>query len=369
MGAGRADTADYRRLFLDDTPLLDTRAPAEFTRGAFPAAVSLPLMDDDERAAVGTCYKAQGQAAAIALGHELVAGERRARRLEAWCDFARRHPTGYLYCFRGGLRSQIVQEWLSEVGIHYPRVKGGYKAMRRFLLETLEAQAHRGEFILVAGATGSGKTRAIAALPRAIDLEGLARHRGSAFGRLLEPQPSQIDFENALAIALLQLDATAAPLFLEDEGRLIGRLALPETLRQRMGEAPLLVIDEPLPARVQVLLEDYVLDLGARFRALHGDRGADLHRERLLGDLQRIRKRLGGERQQRIARLLEAAFAEQARRGSVEAHRAWIEPLLTEYYDPMYAHQMAQRRGCRLFTGSREALVAHARERMQRAAG
>ena len=214
----RADTSDYRRLFLDRAPLLDTRAPTEFARGSFPGATSLPLMSDEERAAVGICYQAQGQAAAIALGHRLVAGELRERRLAAWRDFAGAHPDGYLYCFRGGLRSQIVQRWLAEVGVDYPRVLGGYKAMRRFLLGTLEAQAQRGDFVLVAGATGSGKTRAIAALPRAIDLEGLARHRGSAFGRLLEPQPSQIDFENALAVALLRLDTAAAPLFLEDEG-------------------------------------------------------------------------------------------------------------------------------------------------------
>lgn len=367
MGGPCADTADYRRLFLDDAPLLDTRAPGEFARGAFPCATSLPLMNDAERAAVGTCYRQRGQAAAIALGHELVSGSVREQRLAAWSAFARAHPQGFLYCFRGGLRSQIVQQWLAEVGIHYPRVVGGYKAMRRFLLDTLDARARLGHFVLVAGATGSGKTRALRGLPRAIDLEGLARHRGSAFGRLLEAQPSQIDFENALAIALLRLESGPGPVFLEDEGRLIGRLALPESLRERMAASPLLVIEEPLAARVQVLLEDYVVDLGARFRAARGSDASACHEERLLGDLERIRRRLGGERQLRIAALLRAAFAEQRRSGSIDAHRAWIERLLVEYYDPMYAHQMAQRRGERLYAGPRSALPGVARELLDRA--
>ena len=104
--------------------------------------------------------------------------------------------------------------------------------------------------VLIAGRTGTGKTRVIEALSRAADLEGLARHRGSAFGSLLDPQPSQIDFENALSIALLKLlDADEqAPLFLEDEGRLIGRLYLPEVLRERMAQAPLYVVEDAGPA-------------------------------------------------------------------------------------------------------------------------
>jgi tRNA 2-selenouridine synthase len=362
MGAGRGDTEDFRRLFLADAPLLDTRAPLEFARGAFPTATNIPLMSDEERAAVGTCYKQHGQAAAIALGHELVGGATREQRLARWCDFARRHPDGYLYCWRGGLRSQTVQDWLREAGIPYPRVVGGYKALRRFLIDTLDTCAAQLRLVLVAGATGSGKTRVIRALPRAPDLEGLARHRGSAFGRLLEPQPTQIDFENALAIALLKLAEDPGPVFLEDEGRLVGRVALPETLRQAMSHAPLLVVEEPFEARVQVLLEDYVIDLGARFDAEHADRGVALHRERLLGDLARIRKRLGGERTQQVAQLMDAAFDAQARGAGIDAHREWIRVLLRDYYDPMYEYQMAQRGGERLFRGPREALIAVARE-------
>ena len=114
------DITDYRDIFLNDRPMMDTRAPVEFAKGAFPGVINLPLMTDDERQRVGTCYKQQGQQAAIVLGHELVSGRIKAERIEQWARFAQANQQGYLYCFRGGLRSQIVQQWLkTEAGIDY----------------------------------------------------------------------------------------------------------------------------------------------------------------------------------------------------------------------------------------------------------
>lgn len=350
-------------MFLEDAPLLDTRAPLEFQRGSFPGAVNIPLMSDDERAQVGTCYKKRGQEAAIELGHELVSGALREQRLAAWQEFSKAHPRGFLYCFRGGLRSELVQQWLRESGVDYPRVRGGYKAMRQFLLETLEAQATAAELWLVAGATGSGKTRLVNRVARSIDLEGLANHRGSAFGQMLTPQPSQIDFENAIAIALLRLAQGNGPIVLEDEGRLIGRLALPETLRTRMAEAPLLLLEYPLAERVEVVLEDYVIDLGERFSAAFGPAGPERHRVRLIEDLGRTRKRLGAERHALVEARMAQAFDEQANSGSLDAHRDWITRLLRDYYDPMYAYQLEQRGGSPLVVGRREELVEFVAQR------
>ena len=360
--SSRSDSADYAQLFLSGAPLLDTRAPVEFAKGSFPTAINLPLMTDDERAAVGTCYKQKGQDAAIALGHELVSGSVKEERVETWAEFARQNPNGYLYCFRGGMRSQISQQWLKEAGVDYPRITGGYKAMRRFLIDSLDRQCATAQFWLVAGATGCGKTRLVTALPRSVDLEGLAKHRGSAFGRLLEPQPSQIDFENAISIEFLKLGQRAGPIILEDEGRLIGRLSLPENLRERMAQAPLLVLRYPLEERVQVVLEDYIIDLGRRFSECHGEEGMEQHRTRLLGDLERTRKRLGGERYAEVSQMMASAFDEQVRRGSIEAHRAWIETLLRDYYDPMYEYQLSQREGRSLAEGTREELAAYVAE-------
>lgn len=367
MSSPRDDCAARIELFLQPVPLMDTRAPAEFAHGAFPHAHNLPLMDDRERAAVGTCYRTEGQAAAIDLGHRLVSGALKAERLAAWIDFARQHPQGYLYCARGGLRSQIVQQWLAEAGVHYPRVLGGYKALRRLLIDELERSCASLTFWLVAGKTGSGKTRLLDALPRSVDLEGLARHRGSTFGALLSPQPSQIDFENALSIALLRLRcAGQGPVILEDEGHLIGRLSLPAALRERMQQAPLLELQHSLDERVEVVLDDYIIDLGARYAARAGGDGAQQHRRRLQADLGRTRKRLGGERYQQVSAAMDAAFERQWQSGDLDGHRDWIRILLRDYYDPMYEYQMRQRRGERLAEGSRAELAAwvqaHAKE-------
>ncbi|MEQ9462132.1 MAG: tRNA 2-selenouridine(34) synthase MnmH [Haliea sp.] len=357
------ETSDYRQLFLADTPFLDLRSPGEFAHGSFPTSTSLPLMSNEERARVGTCYKQRGQAAAIALGHELVSGAERERRLAAWSEFARNHPGGCLYCWRGGLRSQTVQQWLAEVGVVYPRVVGGYKAMRRFLLEELERSLESAQLVLISGRTGTGKTRVVAALDRALDLEGLARHRGSSFGHLPEAQPSQTDFENALSIGFLQLlQRGEGPVLLEDEGRLIGRLALPENLRQRMQGAPMLVVEESLAERVEVILADYIVDLGQRYMASEGVvEGPALHRTRLLEGLDRIRRRLGGERHKAIRTLMEKAFAQQRATGDIDEHRAWIGALLETYYDPMYSYQLSQRAGKVLFQGRRDEVIRFAR--------
>ena len=354
----RSDTEDYRALFLSDAPMMDMRAPLEFAKGAFPFATSLPLMTDDERAQVGTCYKRQGQEAAIELAHQLVAGRVKAERLAGWSEFARRHPDGYVYCFRGGLRSRTVQQWLREEGIDYPLIRGGYKAMRRFLIDELERSVDRAEFVLVGGKTGTGKTRVIWNLARSVDLEGLAHHRGSTFGQMPEPQPSQVDFENALSIALLKLlDISADRIFLEDEGRLVGRLYLPEVLREKMALAPMVVVEQSLEQRVDVVLEDYIVDLGQRYKAVCGEEGHMRHAEKLQADLARIRKRLGGERYQNMSELMARAFAEQHRSGDISGHREWIAFLLAKYYDPMYEYQLEQRRGAVLFRGEREAVT------------
>ncbi len=359
----RPDTNDYRALFLRPTPMMDMRAPAEFAHGAFPAALSLPLMSDAERAQVGICYKQQGQDAAITLGHQLVSGALKAQRMAQWAAFARQHPQGYLYCFRGGLRSQTVQRWLREEGIDYPLVRGGYKAMRRFLLEELERSLASASFILVSGKTGTGKTRVISHLTRGVDLEGLANHRGSSFGQMPTPQPSQIDFENALSIALLRLLAQGTgPIFLEDEGRLIGCLSLPEALRKKMAVAPMLVVEQGLEDRIDLVIEDYVVDLGRRYLKMYAEDGARLHAVKMQDDLARIRKRLGGLQYQQVTDMMAAAFACQWQDADLSGHRQWIALLLENYYDPMYEFQLSKRAGKQLFCGDRQAVIAWAQQ-------
>jgi len=362
--AGREDARDLRALFLSDVPLIDVRAPVEFAKGAFPLASNLPLMNDLERQRVGTRYKQQGQQAALELGHQLVCGAVKEERIQAWAAFAQAHPEGYLYCFRGGLRSQISQEWLrSEGGIAYPRVVGGYKAMRTFLIETLQQALAECRFVVVGGMTGTGKTEVVAQLDHAIDLEGHANHRGSSFGKRATPQPGQIDFENRLAIDLLRRRHAGQQRFvLEDESRLVGRCSLPLELHQGMQRFPLVWLEDSRENRVERILRDYVIDLAAEFSALHGpEQGFALFAEQLRKSLAGIAKRLGGERFQRLSAILEAALAEQERSGEVATHRGWIEGLLAEYYDPMYAFQRESKASRVVFSGDQAAVVDYLR--------
>ncbi len=356
--SSRPDTDDYRRLFLDDVPMMDVRAPVEFEKGAFPNTRNLPLMNDEERRRVGLRYKEKGQEAAIALGHQLVRDDIKAQRVAQWVRFASENPHGYLYCFRGGLRSQIAQQWLSEAGIEYPRIRGGYKALRRFLIDWFEAHVDSLDLRLVAGRTGSGKTRFLARLPNAVDMEAFANHRGSSFGRTLTPQPSQIDFENRLYIGLLRArESESGPIFLEDESHLIGRCALPESLRRRMADAPLLLLEQPLDARIQVILEDYVIDMSRAFIGRDGsDAGFLNFRDYLTGSLQRVHKRLGGERYAAIRQQMDQALALQSSSGDVGAHRDWIRQLLQDYYDPMYDYQLSRKPNPVLARGDFESL-------------
>lgn len=366
----RADSTDYRGVLLAGVPLLDVRAPAEFARGAFPGTVNLPLMDDEERHQVGLSYHLHGPAAAVALGHHLVSGERKAARMAAWAGFANAHPDGFLYCFRGGMRSQIVQQWLrSEAGIDYPRIAGGYKAMRGYLIGVTD-QAARGNLLVLGGLTGSGKTEILSDLGAAVDLEGLARHRGSSFGRRAQAQPSQIDFENALAIDLLRRreDGWRA-IVLEDEGRFVGSRVLPLLLYDRMQQSPLVWVEASFEERVQRVLRDYVQGLCADFIAAHGpEAGFAAYAERLREAMAGIARRLGGARYGRLSALLEQALAHQASTGDVELHHGWIMVLLQHYYDPMYAYQRESREARIVFRGDRAAVTDYLRARSAPAA-
>jgi tRNA 2-selenouridine synthase len=367
----RLDTADYRALLLSDAPMIDVRAPVEFDKGSFPTASNLPLLTDDERHQVGICYKEMGKVAAMELGKTFYTDEVKAERLKKWVDFCTAHPDhGYLYCFRGGLRSKSVQQGIQEeTGIRYPLVTGGYKAMRRFLLDELDRslKPENTNIILVSGKTGTGKTVAIEQLLHcSLDLEGLAHHRGSTFGMLPDnpDQPSQIDFENEISIKLLKmLDATAPGqiprVFVEDEGSRIGRVDLPTVLYDRMkANNGIVVIEEGMEERVDVLMQAYGVDLLKYFVDIHGDeQGPDLHQAFLLESIRRIRNRLGGKNHDEIVRLVTEAFEESNATGDVSLHRLWVAAVLEQYYDPMYEFHMAKRKDQVLFRGDRDAVI------------
>ncbi len=340
------DVAVDSTLFTRHRPLIDLRAPIEFAQGAFASAINLPLMSDEERAQVGLCYKEQGQSAAIALGHRLVSGALREARIEAWLTQIRQHPDTLLYCFRGGLRSQTVQAWLAERGCHVPRVVGGYKALRQFLLTTLEQTPTRMPLWVVTGTTGSGKTQLLQQLRNAVDLEALAHHRGSSFGALPEGQPGQINFENALATTLLERqEAGVSHLVLEDESRMIGRCTLPLSLFAAMSGAPMVQLEAPLAERVERIRADYVDGMWQRYLALcsEPDAARQALSDFLRHSLCRLEQRLGNQQCRELLSLLDEALHYQFSHGDTCLHHRWIERLLGHYYDPVYLKFMHAR--------------------------
>ena len=350
----RPDSDDFLSLLLNDTPFIDTRAPVEFAQGSFPNAVNLPLMTDEERTLVGTCYKEQGQDVAIKLGHRLVQGDIKAQRVQAWIDFTEQHPEGYLYCFRGGLRSKICKQWLADAGHPFPRITGGYKAMRRFLLDSIETISQQHKFMVLAGQTGAAKTKLLNTLATSVDLEGIARHRGSAFGKRVGGQPSQIDFENHLAIKLLKQrhQHPAQAILLEDESRLIGCRLIPDSLLASMQQAPIVLLNAPLDERVEHSFDNYILQKLPEWQAVEGDEpGFECFAQELRQSMKNIRKRLGGQRYEQYSRLLEQAI-DLHREGDSSMHREWIRCLLEQYYDPIYNHHLAHKMDRVVFQGN-----------------
>lgn len=347
---------DYAEMFIHDVPLLDVRAPVEFAQGAFPGAINVPLLTDEEREAVGIRYKEQGQNAAIQLGAELLSETQRKERQQRWADFFRDHPDGALYCFRGGLRSKISQQWtLDACDSSYPRITGGYKAMRRFLIESIERIIAGTPILLVGGRTGSGKTRFINQLANSLDLEGLANHRGSAFGPTATPQPTPINFENALAVALLKFEAAGHDfLILEDEGRHIGSLGIPQSLFERMCESPIVRLEVNQSERVAVSIQEYILDIHAQFQSLVGNsRANQALADHLLTSLDKVKKRLGGLRHRQIREQMQAALDEYFSSGALAQFEPLIKTLLIDYYDPMYDYQAEIKADRVVFSGSR----------------
>ncbi len=342
---------DYANILRDARPLIDVRSPAEFRRGAVPGAANLPLLMDDEREAVGKTYKTDGHDAAVALGRQLVAATAKASRIAAWRAFAAEHPQALITCWRGGLRSQIAQAWLADAGIDLPRIAGGFKALRHFCLDTVQAAGTTRRFVVVGGRTGSGKTRVVRAARAHVDLEAVANHRGSAFGGFPTPQPPPVTFENALAVALLKL-SPQLPVVVEDESRTIGRLAIPAAIYNAMQQAPIALLQVDDGDRVDNIYREYVVE-------------ADEPEHHLTTSLARIERRLGGVHYREIAALLDAAFrADPADRG--EAHRVWIRRLLEYYYDPMYDYQLGRKKDRVVMRGTpgevADYLRAHAAE-------
>lgn len=351
----RPDTDNYLHLFVNDIPLMDVRAPIEYAKGAFPSASNIPLLDDDQREQIGIRYKDAGEEEAVKLGLQLATDDIRQQRLNAWLKFCEENPQGYLYCFRGGLRSRTTQSWIRQKGVDYPRINGGYKALRGFLIGELETSLNEVPLVIVSGLTGSGKTRVLQKISHHIDFEGLANHRGSAFGSdASDEQPSVIDWENRASIEFLKhrYQSPAKSVFVEDESRRIGRICMPNKLYDKMQEAPRAILNVDIESRIELISEDYILHAWPHYQAMYGNQAETEFRRFVLDNLDRIQRRLGGEKYKQVKQCFETALEGFFVGKGVRGFDDGIEILLTDYYDPMYRYQLSSKSAPIVFEGT-----------------
>ena len=326
--------------------VIDVRSQGEYEKAHFGNTINIPILSDSHRHDVGLTYKTEGSEAAKALGHKLVSGDYKEELIYQWCASIKSHPQelALIFCWRGGLRSQLAQDWVYQNGCEVFRVDSGYKGLRHEALKTLENPA---PFVILSGMTGSGKTRLIHKLRHFIDLEGLANHRGSAFGSHFgASQPQQATFENKLAQSLYQV---ADNIVLEDESPNIGRCHLPDSIYARMTKAPMVMIETPARLRAFEIYKEYIQTPLASGRPLH-----ELEYS-FAQNIERIRNKLGGLVCDKIKSLLSKSFkADAMDEDNMAAHLDWIDRLLTQYYDKQYLYSLSLKSRKTLFKGSWE---------------
>jgi tRNA 2-selenouridine synthase len=297
---------------------IDVRSPAEFAEDHIPGAASHPVLDNEQRALVGTLHAQQSAFVAKRAGAAFVARNIAGMLETAFADKPREwHPL--VYCWRGGKRSAALAHVLNEIGWRAVQLEGGYKAYRRRVIEALARLPQTLSYRVICGVTGSGKSRLLKALAdggaQVLDLEGIARHRGSLLGDLPgDPQPSQKAFETQLWEALRAFDP-ARPVFVESESKKVGEIRVPQNLIDAMWTSPCVRIEASVPHRVALLRDEY-----AHFI----DDPAALREK--LGHLRALR---GAEAMARWSAMIDAADWD-----------ALVRDLLVAHYDPTYLRSM-----------------------------
>jgi|AGTN01.2.fsa_nt_gi tRNA 2-selenouridine synthase len=309
--------------------VIDVRSPCEHIIENIPGSVNVPLLSDEERAIVGTTYKEQGELTARRQALSIVS-PKMPELVDQIISLKRPGHALIIHCWRGGLRSEAVASFLSVVGVDSFRLSGGYKAWRRQVVDDFAEDRYQFQTIVLDGLTGSGKTDVLSALTRCgegvIDLEHLANHRGSVFGGIgLGQQPTQKNFEAALWSTLRKVN-NASNVFVEAEGRKIGRLAVPTFLLSRIKESRRVLIEGTLEARCKRIVRDYAGKLETN--QAEADKFLTA-----LRSLQPLKERVGNRRAEELSDIF-----------ACQDYNRFVELILTEYYDPLYARHIEERK-------------------------
>jgi len=297
----------------EQLPLVDARSEGEFAQSHIPGAINIPILNNAERIQVGTLYKQAGPEKATLKGFELVGPRFHLIQREALRNFPNKKVM--LYCWRGGMRSQILSWILTQVGFEVYRLAGGYKTYRTFTFNEVRKPY---PLLVLGGKTGAAKTVLLQKLKergeQVVDLEGLANHKGSSFGAIgLPGQPTVEQFENLLAEQLRKIQPDQA-IWVENESRRIGRIILPDPFFLQMTQSPRIEIEKTDTERIAHIAREY----------------AGLDQVELTDAVLRLQKRLGGDRTNQAVEAIQANQPE-----------IWI-PILLQYYDKTYSYDLAR---------------------------
>ncbi|MCP4298275.1 MAG: tRNA 2-selenouridine(34) synthase MnmH [Proteobacteria bacterium] len=297
-----------------DIVVLDVRSQKEFLAGSLPNAHNLPLLDNEERSVIGLLYKRCGKGAAIEKGYGILSPKLKSLQ-QYFLKFSRSQKF-VVYCARGGMRSNVITSLMCQLGYDSWQLVGGYKTFRNWLLKRLDSYEFH-HLVVLQGVTGVGKTLVLNQLHNSVDLEGLARHRGSLFGGVGKEPENQKNFEAKLLLSLDRCDNTRS-IVLEGESRKIGDVSIPANIHQQMKVGTIFLLEASIETRTRRTVEEYITKQNAAI---------PLIKEKIM----LLKQDLGKKKIDDLLRLFDQ-----------KNYFDCFKSILLEYYDGKYQHSMGR---------------------------